>query len=119
MTERCGIADALAVATRGAAVVRIVVAAIEGSAPREAGAAMLVAASGITGTIGGGQLEFEAIAHARTLLAQPDAPWPRDLKTWPLGPSLGQWPSTKISSSPGLPNSKPCNCAGTGVYRFA
>jgi xanthine dehydrogenase accessory factor len=45
------------------------------------------------GTIGGGQLEFEAIAHARAMLAEAEAassPWRRDLRSWPLGPSLGQ-----------------------------
>jgi xanthine dehydrogenase accessory factor len=47
-------------------------------------------AGGIVGTIGGGQLEFEAIAHARTMLTEHGAPWLRDLRTWPLGPSLGQ-----------------------------
>jgi xanthine dehydrogenase accessory factor len=45
---------------------------------------------GTAGTIGGGQLEFEAIAHARTMLAEDGTPWRRDLRTWPLGPSLGQ-----------------------------
>jgi xanthine dehydrogenase accessory factor len=47
---------------------------------------------GIVGTIGGGQLEFEAIAHARALLAQAERepPWLRDVRNWPLGPSLGQ-----------------------------
>ncbi|HEY7646878.1 MAG TPA: xanthine dehydrogenase accessory protein XdhC, partial [Hyphomicrobiales bacterium] len=44
----------------------------------------------IVGTIGGGQLEFEAIAHARALLSAHGTPWLRDLRTWPLGPSLGQ-----------------------------
>jgi len=73
--------------------VRVVVAAVEGSAPREAGAAMLVDNSHTHGTIGGGQLEFEAIAHARAMLSQmkpDDLPWRRDMRTWPLGPSLGQ-----------------------------
>lgn len=73
--------------------VRLVVVNTEGSVPREPGAAMLVDQDGSTGTIGGGQLEFEAIAHARKLLAQaktqPDV-WLRDTRTWPLGPALGQ-----------------------------
>jgi xanthine dehydrogenase accessory factor len=90
MTERCGLAD---IAAQSDAIVRVVVANVEGSAPREAGAAMLVSRHGTTGTIGGGQLEFEAIAHARALLKDAEAKpaiWSRDLRSWPLGPSLGQ-----------------------------
>lgn len=93
MTERCGIADILALQEADLPIVRVVVASVDGSTPREAGAAMLVMRDGMTGTIGGGQLEFEAIAHARAMLANVEAntlPWLRDLRTWPLGPSLGQ-----------------------------
>jgi xanthine dehydrogenase accessory factor len=50
-------------------VARIVVATVHGSAPREAGAAMLVWADGQSGTIGGGALEFQAVARARKMLA--------------------------------------------------
>ena len=46
-------------------VVRVVVAEIAGSAPREAGASMTVWAGGQRGTIGGGALEWEAAARAR------------------------------------------------------
>ncbi|WP_149790110.1 xanthine dehydrogenase accessory protein XdhC [Mesorhizobium sp. NFR06] len=45
------------------------VAATKGSTPREAGAFMLVSASSIFGTIGGGQLEYMAIDKARQLLS--------------------------------------------------
>ncbi|MCA0273155.1 MAG: xanthine dehydrogenase accessory protein XdhC [Proteobacteria bacterium] len=51
------------------AVVRVVVAEVAGSTPREAGAAMLVWAGGQEGTIGGGALEFEAAARARGMLS--------------------------------------------------
>ncbi|RVC82423.1 xanthine dehydrogenase accessory protein XdhC, partial [Mesorhizobium sp. M4A.F.Ca.ET.022.05.2.1] len=44
------------------------VAATKGSTPRETGAFMLVSASAIYGTIGGGQLEYMAIDKARQLL---------------------------------------------------
>jgi len=44
------------------------VAATKGSAPRESGAFMLVSASSIFGTIGGGQLEYMAIDKARQML---------------------------------------------------
>lgn len=69
------------------AVVRVAVAAVQGSAPREAGAAMLVWPGGQAGTIGGGALEYEAAAEARALLAsgRHAAVWRR-----PLGPALGQ-----------------------------
>ncbi|MFY0610723.1 MAG: xanthine dehydrogenase accessory protein XdhC [Hyphomicrobiaceae bacterium] len=73
--------------------VRLIVVSTEGSVPREPGAAMLVSRDGATGTIGGGQLEYEAIAHARKLLAQAEAQpgdWLRDIHTWPLGPAIGQ-----------------------------
>jgi xanthine dehydrogenase accessory factor len=68
-------------------VARLVVAASKGSAPREAGAAMLVWARGQSGTIGGGALEFEAVARARRNLSQG-----KDQDHWhmPLGPALGQ-----------------------------
>ena len=55
---------------RAPAVVRIVVAQVQGSTPRESGAYMLVDATGWTGTIGGGRLEWEAIGAARELLQQ-------------------------------------------------
>ncbi|RWF63930.1 xanthine dehydrogenase accessory protein XdhC [Mesorhizobium sp.] len=44
------------------------VAATKGSTPRETGAFMLVSASAIYGTIGGGQLEYMAIDKARQML---------------------------------------------------
>ncbi|MCG6901143.1 MAG: xanthine dehydrogenase accessory protein XdhC [Rhodobacter sp.] len=67
-------------------VARVVVAAIEGSAPREPGAAMLVWADGQSGTIGGGALEFEAAAEARRALSTGRSIAAR----MPLGPALGQ-----------------------------
>jgi xanthine dehydrogenase accessory factor len=76
-----------AVAARGR-VVRVVVAATAGSAPREAGAAMLVWQDGQEGTIGGGALEFEAAARARALLGA--APARVRVDRLPLGPGLGQ-----------------------------
>ncbi len=50
------------------AVVRVVVAQVQGSTPREPGAYMLVDAAGVTGTIGGGRLEWEALEAARAML---------------------------------------------------
>ncbi|MFV0358289.1 xanthine dehydrogenase accessory protein XdhC [Tropicimonas sp.] len=67
-------------------IARIVIAETAGSAPREAGTAMLVWAGGQSGTIGGGALEFTAIATARDLLAAGHGTVARI----PLGPGLGQ-----------------------------
>src|SRR5438270_9971510 len=58
-----------------------------GSAPREPGAWMLVFAAEAEGTIGGGHVEYEAIAHARSMLASGAAAAQRQ---YTLGPSLGQ-----------------------------
>ncbi len=80
--------DALtrAVAAHGA-VVRVVVAEVAGSAPREVGASMIVWAGGQEGTIGGGALEFEATRQARAILATAG----RDrAERIPLGPALNQ-----------------------------
>ncbi len=78
------------VAAHGA-VVRVTVVAAGGSTPREIGTAMWVTGTGILGTIGGGTLEFDAIRRARAMLAAatPGA-WPRSLRRYPLGPTLGQ-----------------------------
>ncbi len=65
-------------------VVRVVIAAIKGSSPREVGAAMLVWKDGQSGTIGGGQLEYQAAEAAR---AQKMA---SRLTHHALGPGLGQ-----------------------------
>ncbi|MEM9812430.1 MAG: xanthine dehydrogenase accessory protein XdhC [Pseudomonadota bacterium] len=73
---------------RSGTVVRVVITAHRGSVPRESGTSMLVDASGISGTIGGGALEHRAIAEARTMLAT--AGRPRHHLSFPLGPGLGQ-----------------------------
>lgn len=98
----------MATVLNGAAV-RVRIARTEGSTPREVGAWMLVepdpaAASArepmaltggppmgikVTGTIGGGHLEFEAIAHAQALLSGQGALSELDQRK-ALGPSLGQ-----------------------------
>ena len=59
----------------------------QGSVPREAGTWMLVLADDLVGTIGGGHLEFEAMAQARALLAGGGGGLER---RFALGPSLGQ-----------------------------
>ncbi len=88
--------------------VLVSIASTQGSVPREAGTWMAVFASQIVGTIGGGHVEFEAIAEARALLSgsgtsspsfpQSTSSFPRRResttdayeKRYVLGPSLGQ-----------------------------
>ena len=77
-------------ARAGGDLVSVIVAAAEGSAPREAGAWMLVDRDGQGGTIGGGRLEWEATQTARAMLTEPAAPWRRALRDYPLGPDLEQ-----------------------------
>ena len=81
--------DALAAAERdNQPAVLVTVLAAKGSTPREAGAKMVVSADGLSGTIGGGNLEHQCEAAARGLLtAGATGPSTRD---FPLGPALGQ-----------------------------
>ncbi|WP_293393999.1 xanthine dehydrogenase accessory protein XdhC [Nevskia sp.] len=79
----------LAALQRETAVVRVLVASVRGSAPREAGACMLVGRDGLRGTIGGGYLEWEAQRAALALLTSVDAPAVQVRKLI-LGAELGQ-----------------------------
>ena len=67
--------------------IRVEVALTRGSAPREAGAIMMVTEGSILGTIGGGQLEYMAIDRARQMIARGEAVAHMDV---PLGPEIGQ-----------------------------
>jgi len=67
--------DALAQALAGEGrAVLAVVADARGSTPRDAGAAMVVSGTGCAGTIGGGEVEFEALRIARDALAADPPP---------------------------------------------
>ena len=70
-----------------AGAVRVSVAAVRGSAPREAGAWMLVGRDWQDGTIGGGHLELLATRIAREMLAEATA---TRLDLFSLGATLGQ-----------------------------
>jgi xanthine dehydrogenase accessory factor len=60
-----------------------------GSVPRESGARIVLQPDGgFYGTIGGGRLEYEAIAAARATLA--NGRGKAQFRDWPLGPNLGQ-----------------------------
>ena len=67
--------------------VLVMVQASRGSVPRETGAWMAVFANDFLGTIGGGHLEFQAIAHARQCLMGGACVSP---VRYALGPTLGQ-----------------------------
>lgn len=71
-----------------APVALVSVLASEGSAPRGAGTRMLVTADTLSGTIGGGQLEYRAVEQARAVLTHPAGTW--RVQDYPLGPMLGQ-----------------------------
>jgi xanthine dehydrogenase accessory factor len=62
----------------------------EGSSPREVGAWMLVTADRVEGTVGGGHLEFDAIAYARSLLLAKPFVAAEETCRYALGPTLGQ-----------------------------
>jgi len=61
---------------------------VRGSAPRGAGTRMLVSAVQAIGTIGGGHLEFKALATAKAMLVAREAAARHE--RYPLGPALGQ-----------------------------
>lgn len=78
-----------AMASEGAAVL-VTVLGVAGSAPREAGARLVLRPSGgFNGTIGGGELEWQVLADARQLLENRDGP-PVIRRSFSLGPDLGQ-----------------------------
>ena len=76
----------IALAQGPAALVTIL--ATEGSAPRGAGARMVVTPETLHGTIGGGTLEYRVTEQARAILALPPGSW--RVQDYPLGPLLGQ-----------------------------
>jgi xanthine dehydrogenase accessory factor len=81
--------SALATCQRiGRSAVLVTVLDVAGSTPRAAGTKMVVTADELTGTIGGGALEFTAIETARALLDNDVTELRKE--TYPLGPKLGQ-----------------------------
>ncbi|MBK4218160.1 xanthine dehydrogenase accessory protein XdhC [Paracoccus caeni] len=67
--------------------IRVRVIKARGSTPRDAGAEMFVEATRVTGTIGGGQMEYMAIDRARQMLVRGEMQADMDI---PLGPEIGQ-----------------------------
>jgi xanthine dehydrogenase accessory factor len=74
----------------------------QGSVPREAGTWMAVFADALVGTIGGGHLEYDAIARARALLEKAGARSPSRRCAWRWAP---RWASAAAAW---------CNCASSG-----
>ncbi|MDU9007031.1 xanthine dehydrogenase accessory protein XdhC [Sedimentitalea todarodis] len=70
-----------------ASVIRIELIRVRGSSPRNVGTEMFVSADALFGTIGGGQLEYLVIEHAREMLR--DGALNRAMNV-PLGPEIGQ-----------------------------
>ena len=94
MTPGLSLRDAAAAwLARGRPAMLVEVVRTQGSAPREAGTRMLVGHEEVLGTIGGGHLEWQAIAVAREGLARSGqahgSTAPREQR-FALGPSLGQ-----------------------------
>lgn len=66
----------------------VAVVSSKGSVPRTTGAAMLVCKNEIMGSVGGGELEYQAIETAQSGLSQ--SGFKRSVRSYALGPSLGQ-----------------------------
>jgi len=80
-------ADCVRAIRAGVPAVLVTIAQVRGSAPREAGVRMLVTADDLTGTIGGGHLEWRGMDIARAMLRDGET---RRVDRIPLGPALGQ-----------------------------
>ncbi len=93
--------------------VLVTVQASRGSVPREAGTWMAVFENGFLGTIGGGHLEFQAMAHARQCLTGGSCAPP---VRYALGPTLGQCCGASraiaFTPEPEGPRVIPCNRGG-------
>ncbi|GAA0297605.1 xanthine dehydrogenase accessory protein XdhC [Sphingomonas oligophenolica] len=81
-------AEAARIALARGPVALVTILATEGSAPRGAGARMVVTADALFGTIGGGALEYRVAEQARAILDLLPGSW--RVQDYPLGPLLGQ-----------------------------
>ncbi len=99
---------------RGVPCVLITVMEAKGSTPREAGTKMVVTQAEQFGTIGGGNLEFQAIDEARKILTA--AAGKNETRDYPLGPSLAQCCGGMVSVflEPFLPQHKTLLLFGAG-----
>jgi xanthine dehydrogenase accessory factor len=81
-------AHALDLISRGKPAAMVTLVHVAGSAPRDAGARMIVGADASHGTIGGGNLELQLMEQARRLMAQNAVDVLQ--QDYPLGPLLAQ-----------------------------
>lgn len=85
---------AMVMIARDGAVVRASLVEVKGSAPREAGAMMLITPHQIWHSIGGGALEYDIMRRARQMISsQPPSQstsWTRQVIPLVLGPDMGQ-----------------------------
>ncbi|MEM6972007.1 MAG: xanthine dehydrogenase accessory protein XdhC [Pseudomonadota bacterium] len=89
--------EALRALIEGAdAVAKVTVDRVEGSAPRDTGAWMLVTPTALFQTIGGGALEHRAVAAARAMLSEGGD---RLSLAMPLGPEIGQCCGGRVTLS--------------------
>lgn len=99
--------------------IKIEIVDVKGSTPRGVGACMFVSRTEQSGTIGGGALEFGAIAHARQLL---DRLASHDITTIALGPEINQCCGGRVKlqyTSCEWPNLKQeAACSKNEVYVF-
>ena len=82
VSELCRLAES------GEDAVLVTIASVRGSAPREVGARMLVTATEVMGSIGGGQLEYQCTQLACRMLEDESVECSH--RRFPLGASLGQ-----------------------------
>ena len=82
------VAEGLDAIRRGEPTAMVAILAAEGSTPRAAGTRMFVTEGQVIGTIGGGNLEYQAIREARAILALAPGDW--RVQDYPLGPLLAQ-----------------------------
>ena len=86
--SRDWIFQAIELLRRGLKIALVTQCAVEGSAPREPGAKMIVSGEKLFGSIGGGNLENLAINQARKLILQSEKEFV--VQDHPLGPLLAQ-----------------------------
>src|SRR5262249_19737263 len=87
---------ALDILSRSERCVLVTVAQAKGSAPRETGAKMVVWETGTAGSVGGGHLEFRAIAFAHRMLAAGNGRGAL-FQSFSLGPDLNQGCGGRVS----------------------
>ncbi|MCB1336280.1 MAG: xanthine dehydrogenase accessory protein XdhC [Maritimibacter sp.] len=95
--------------------ITVSVAETRGSTPRDAGTAMRIWPDRTEGTIGGGALEWEAIRHARAMLADGRT---HDRREMILGPDIGQCcgGALTLEFAADLPDPRPSTVAPVWIW---